>query len=98
MARVTTQQVADRADIAIATLYLYAGTKAELLILVQNQKFATAIDDGLAATAELRGTLEDVLALLRPAAICLRSTSRTAAATGTNSCPVIRPNPIGAKA
>lgn len=31
---VTTQQVADRADIAIGTLYLHASTKAELLILV----------------------------------------------------------------
>ncbi len=34
---VTTQQVADRADVAIDTLYLYASTKAELLIMVQNQ-------------------------------------------------------------
>ncbi|WP_457962206.1 TetR family transcriptional regulator [Arthrobacter sp. D1-29] len=34
----TTQQIADRADIAIGTLYLYAATKAELLIMVQNQR------------------------------------------------------------
>jgi hypothetical protein len=47
---VTTQQVADRADVAI-TLYLYASTKAELLIMVQNQKLAAAIDAGLAAAA-----------------------------------------------
>jgi len=53
---VTTQQIADRADIAIGTLYLYAATKAELLIMVQNQKFATAIDDGLAAAATVKGT------------------------------------------
>jgi AcrR family transcriptional regulator len=55
---VITQQIADHADIAIGTLYLYAATKAELLIMVQNQKFATAIDAGFAATAEVRGTLE----------------------------------------
>jgi AcrR family transcriptional regulator len=36
---VTTQQVADRADVAIGTLYLYASTKAELLIMAQNAKF-----------------------------------------------------------
>jgi hypothetical protein len=41
---VTTQQVADRADAAI-------DTKAELLIMVQNQRFAAAIDTGLAAAA-----------------------------------------------
>ena len=34
---VTTQQVADRADVTIGTLYLYASTKAELLIMVQNR-------------------------------------------------------------
>jgi AcrR family transcriptional regulator len=41
---VTTQQIADQADVAIGTLYRYACTKAELLIMVQNEKFA-AIDD-----------------------------------------------------
>jgi AcrR family transcriptional regulator len=69
---VTTQQIADRADIAIGTLYLYAATKAELLIMVQNQKFSTAIDDGLASAADANGTLEDVLALIRPVVACVR--------------------------
>ena len=36
---VTTQQIAHRADDAIGTLYLYASTKAELLIMAQNAKF-----------------------------------------------------------
>jgi AcrR family transcriptional regulator len=31
---VTTQQIADRADVAIGTLYRYAATKAESLIMV----------------------------------------------------------------
>ena len=39
---VTTQQIADRADVAIGTLYRYASTKAGLLIMVQNEKFAAA--------------------------------------------------------
>ena len=71
---VTTQQVADRADGAIGTLYLYASTKAELLIMVQNQKFATAIDDGLAAASAVSGKapLEAVVALIRPVVICVR--------------------------
>jgi AcrR family transcriptional regulator len=71
---VTTQQVADRADVAIGTLYLYAATKAELLIMVQNQKFAAAIDTGLAASG-LTAThrpLEGVVALIRPVVACLR--------------------------
>jgi AcrR family transcriptional regulator len=71
---VTTQQVADRADVAIGTLYLYAATKAELLIMVQNQKFAAAIDTGLAAAAVAgrRGSLEGVIALIRPVVACVR--------------------------
>ena len=34
---VTTQQVADRADVAIGTLYRYVATKAEFLIMVQTR-------------------------------------------------------------
>ena len=71
---VTTQQIADRADVAIGTLYLYASTKAELLIMVQNEKFAAAIDDGLAAAnADVgQGVLEGVVALIRPVVACVR--------------------------
>lgn len=69
---VTTQQIADHADVAIGTLYLYAATKAELLIMVQNQKFATAIDDGLAAASTATGTIDEVLAVIRPVVNCLR--------------------------
>lgn len=72
--RVTTQQIADRADVAIGTLYLYASTKAELLIMVQNTKFAAAIDDGLLAgpaSAE-DGALDEVIALVRPVVTCVR--------------------------
>lgn len=73
---VTTQQVADRAGIAIGTLYLYVSTKAELLIMVQNQKFAAAIDDGLRAVDEAAdgcgGTVEAVLTLVGPVVACIR--------------------------
>jgi AcrR family transcriptional regulator len=71
---VTTQQVADRADVAIGTLFRYASTKAELLIMVQNQKFADAIENGLAAAAEpaRRGPMEGVIALISPVVACVR--------------------------
>jgi AcrR family transcriptional regulator len=71
---VTTQQIADRADVAIGTLYLYASTKAELLIMVQNEKFTAAIDDGLAAAEATtqQGPFEGVIALIRPVVACVR--------------------------
>ncbi|MFJ4813888.1 TetR/AcrR family transcriptional regulator [Streptomyces sp. NPDC088801] len=84
---VTTQQIAHRADVAIGTLYLYASTKAELLIMVQNEKFAAAIDVGLASAnaavgqgvglasanaAVGQGVLEPVVALIRPVVECVR--------------------------
>jgi AcrR family transcriptional regulator len=71
---VTTQQIADRADVAIGTLYLYASTKAELLIMVQNQKFAAAIDEGLVAARDAagQGALEGAVALVRPVVVCVR--------------------------
>jgi len=73
---VTTKQIADRADVAIGTLYLYASTKAELLIMVQNEKFSSGIDDGLAASAAAASSektpLESVTALIGPVVRCLR--------------------------
>ncbi|WGW10630.1 TetR family transcriptional regulator [Saxibacter everestensis] len=71
----TIQQIADRAGSAIGTLYLYAGTKAEVLIMVQKQKFAAAVDDGLTAAAaeqDRSGAVETVLALVRPVVACVR--------------------------
>jgi AcrR family transcriptional regulator len=74
---VTTQQIADRADVAIGTLYLYTATKAELLIMVQNEKFAAAIDDGLASAAAAagQGPFPGVIALIRPVVECVREHS-----------------------
>lgn len=73
----TTQQIADRADVAVGTLFRYAATKAELLIMVQNERFATAIDDGLAAVAAAPDDADAdavpvVLALLGPVVHCVR--------------------------
>ena len=43
---VTTQQIADKADIGTGTLFLYAKTKGELLLLVQNAHYAEALAAG----------------------------------------------------
>src|SRR4029450_12736629 len=50
---VTTQQIADKADIGTGTLFLYAKTKGELLLLVQNAQYAAALERG-------RGAAENV--------------------------------------
>ena len=45
-AGVTTQAVSDRADVAAGTLFRYAATKADLLLMVYNLEFAEAIAAG----------------------------------------------------
>lgn len=73
---VTTQEISERADVASGTLFRYAASKAELLIMVQNEKFAAAIDAGLAAAApgSAAGTppVENLMALLDPVIDCVR--------------------------
>ena len=46
---VTTQQIAEKADIGTGTLFLYAKTKGELLLLVQNSGYVDALEKGRAA-------------------------------------------------
>ncbi|WOQ15606.1 TetR/AcrR family transcriptional regulator [Raineyella sp. W15-4] len=69
---VTTQQIADAADIGTGTLFLYAKTKGELLLLVQNAHYATALERGCAAAAEEPTALDAVVALLTPVVACNR--------------------------
>lgn len=69
---VTTQEIADRADIGTGTLFLYAKTKGELLLLVQNSLYVSALEEGRAASAEASGALDGVLAVLRPVVACNR--------------------------
>jgi len=69
---VTTQQIADKADIGTGTLFLYARTKAELLLLVQNSAYADALVRGTAAAERAAGTLDAVVAILRPVVECNR--------------------------
>ncbi|MGG7306025.1 TetR/AcrR family transcriptional regulator [Curtobacterium sp. AB451] len=69
---VTTQQIADAADIGTGTLFLYARSKAELLLLVQNAHYEDAIATGLRASTSDLTTLDAVMALIEPVVVCNR--------------------------
>lgn len=69
---VTTQQIAEKADIGTGTLFLYAKTKGELLLLVQNSAYAHALEQGRAAVEHLPDALEAVMAIVRPVVECNR--------------------------
>lgn len=69
---VTTQQIADKADIGTGTLFLYAKTKAELLLLVQNSTYAAALVKGRADAEGIPDVLEAVMAIVRPVVECNR--------------------------
>lgn len=70
---VTTQQIAEKADVGTGTLFLYAKTKGELLLLVQNAHYAAALETGRAAAEATSDTLEAAMALLRPIIECNRT-------------------------
>ncbi|AEF39236.1 TetR/AcrR family transcriptional regulator [Hoyosella subflava] len=69
---VTTQQIADQADIGTGTLFLYAKTKGELLLLVQNAKYVEALEQGRADAETVPVVLGAVLAIVRPIVECNR--------------------------
>ncbi len=70
---VTTQQIADKADIGTGTLFLYAKTKGELLLLVQNTQYAAALDKGRASVEAIPDVLDAVLAIVQPIVECNRT-------------------------
>ena len=69
---VTTQQIADKADIGTGTLFLYAKTKGELLLLVQNSSYVHALEVGRAAAEGIPDSLDAVMAIIRPVVECNR--------------------------
>ncbi|WP_026554430.1 TetR/AcrR family transcriptional regulator [Arthrobacter sp. 35W] len=70
---VTTQQIADRADIGTGTLFLYARTKGELLLLVQNTDYAESLERGRADAEALADVPDAVMAIVRPVVECNRT-------------------------
>ncbi|WP_419703588.1 TetR/AcrR family transcriptional regulator [Promicromonospora sp. NFX87] len=69
---VTTQEIADKADIGAGTLFLYAKTKGELLLLVQNSTYAEALVRGKQAAEAITDPLDAVMAIVRPVVECNR--------------------------
>jgi AcrR family transcriptional regulator len=69
---VTTQEIADRADIGAGTLFLYAKTKGELLLMVLNSSYVDALEEGVAEAERLTDPLDAVMAIVRPVVVCNR--------------------------
>ncbi|MFF2318788.1 TetR/AcrR family transcriptional regulator [Arthrobacter sp. NPDC058097] len=70
---VTTQQIAEKADVGAGTLFLYAKSKGELLLLVQNSAYADALAKGKAGAAEISTPLDAVMAIIQPVVECNRT-------------------------
>jgi AcrR family transcriptional regulator len=70
---VTTQQIAERADIGTGTLFLYARTKAELLLMVQNAQYAAALEQGRAAAESIPDVLDAVMSMVQQIVRCNRT-------------------------
>ena len=70
---VTTQQIADNADIGTGTLFLYAKTKGELLLLVQNAQYAAALERGRTAAETTPDVLDAVMSIVQPIVHCNRA-------------------------
>ncbi|NQW87694.1 MULTISPECIES: TetR/AcrR family transcriptional regulator [unclassified Frigoribacterium] len=70
---VTTQQIAEAADVGAGTLFLYARTKGELLLLAQNAAYARSLDEGIRASSTATTALDAVVAVLEPIVHCNRA-------------------------
>jgi AcrR family transcriptional regulator len=69
---VTTAEVAAKADVAAGTLFLYAKTKGELLLLAQNANYRGAHQAGLKASAAKTEIVPALIALITPIVKCNR--------------------------
>lgn len=63
---VATQRISDAAGIAAGTLFRYAATKGELLLMVLNDRFAEAIDTGIRDAATEASGIDALYALAAP--------------------------------
>jgi len=69
---VTTKEIADRADIGTGTLFLYAKSKGDLLLLVQNATYADALERGRVGAEAADGVIDGMMAVIRPVVECNR--------------------------
>ncbi len=65
-AATTTAQVADEADVSHGTLFRYAASKAELLLMAGNTRFRESLDAGRAACESIDDPVERLIALVSP--------------------------------
>ncbi|MFT4296772.1 MAG: helix-turn-helix domain-containing protein [Micropruina sp.] len=65
---VTTAEIARAADVGVGTLFRYAGSKAELLVSVMNDRVSEGIAEGLARARGGEDLERSILAILRPLA------------------------------
>ena len=62
---VTTSEIASAADVGVGTLFRYAGSKAELLVSVMNERVSEGITQGLALAQEGQDLEQSILAILQ---------------------------------
>jgi AcrR family transcriptional regulator len=65
-AGVTTQRIADEADVAAGTVFRYASTKAELLLMVSNARSRARIREGVEGDDPEAPAVSRVVALVTP--------------------------------
>lgn len=63
---VTIQAIAEEADVAAGTLFRYASSKADLLLMAYNAVFESAISAGAAGAATQMATADAVMAVIAP--------------------------------
>lgn len=63
---VTTQAISDRADVAAGTLFRYAASKDELLLMVLNEALRTALAQGAQQAEALRDPVDVAVAMVAP--------------------------------
>jgi len=63
---VTTQMVADLADVGTGTLFRYASSKAELLMMVMNEQMRLDTRQGIRASSSEASPAEAIMTLLAP--------------------------------
>ena len=78
-ARTTMQQVAAAADVADGTIFRYAGTKPELLLMVLNEQVADLLEHGRIAAASAPTVADAVVALIGPLVALVRAQPDNAA-------------------
>jgi TetR/AcrR family transcriptional regulator, cholesterol catabolism regulator len=63
---VTVAEIAETADVAAGTLFRYASSKAELLLMVYNDQFRQAIEAGMRNAADIDDPSAAVFAMVKP--------------------------------